>query len=254
MPYGDIWLRDTGPIFLHNNLQTEARCFEFNGWGGKYLMPFDDQVSREIAVRSGVPFEEIPIIFEGGSIDCNGNGVVLTTEECLLNANRNPTMSRRDIEKSLDSSLGIENILWLKRGLKFDHTDGHIDNCARFINETKIVAMKSVEKDDPQRERLREIADQLEVFATQMGLNVITIPSPGLVVDPFGDVMPASYLNFLISNDVVLVPIFNVASDETALSMLQEHFPNHKVLGLPSYYILTGGGSFHCISQQEPAQ
>jgi agmatine deiminase len=255
--FGDIWLRDTAPIFVQNSKkQAIALQFDFNGWGGKYILEGDNNVSRFIAAQSGAELlSASPFIFEGGSVDSDGEGTLLTTDQCLLNENRNPSMDRIEIEEKM-RLLGARKIIWIKDGLLNDHTDGHIDTIARFVAPGKVVCMTAKDPGtDPNREVFKEIENTLRSATDAQGRNleVHLIPSPGLILDEEDEVMPASYVNFYISNTSVIVPTYGSKYDEEAVHSLRKLFPDRKVIGLSARSILTGGGAFHCITQQQPA-
>lgn len=251
--YGDIWLRDTGPIFYAND-----RCalFTFNGWGGKYVLDYDDQVGAFVAIEAGADATRWDRVLEGGALDCDGEGTILTTRECLLNPNRNPLMSEMDVKAMLHDALGSRATIWIDRGLLNDHTDGHIDNIARFLAPGVVACQSPSGPDDPHAARLDEIAAQLENQRDARGriLKVVRIPSPGRVENEDGDVVPASHMNFLIGNATVVVPTYGTPSAQKAVDALKPYFPGRNVVGLPSTHILSGGGSFHCITQQQPAK
>ncbi|MDX2275081.1 MAG: agmatine deiminase family protein [Hyphomonadaceae bacterium] len=249
--FGDIWLRDTGPIFTADG---GALGFQFNGWGGKYVLAHDDKVGRKIAEEAGAALTRHDFVLEGGAIEMDGEGTLITTRQCLLNPNRNATWTERGAEAALKQALGVEKILWIDEGLLNDHTDGHIDNLVRFVGPGRVVCQKSFGDDDPNAEVLEEIALSLSAMKDARGrkLEVIRIPSPGIVVDEDGDPIPASHMNFLIGNKTVVVPIYSATGDD-AVNALAALFPDRRVVGLSSNAILTGGGSFHCITQQEPA-
>lgn len=254
--FGDIWLRDTGPLFLKQGDQLLAARFLFNGWGGKFMLEHDDQVSEVIA-RFTEPARTLshPWILEGGSIEMDGKGNLLTTEECLLNPNRNSTMNRERIEARLRSDLGIQNILWLERGLSGDHTDGHIDNIARFGEKGKIICMEPQGVEDPNRDVLRKIEHDLRqwIHLQEDHWEVVKIPSAGRVLDVEGNLMAASHVNFYVGNRTVVVPFYPHSPENELLSILGECFPDRQVRGCPAWHLLHGGGSFHCITQQVPA-
>ena len=250
-PFGDIWLRDTGPIFTSDG---RALGFRFNGWGGKYILPHDEEVSARVALLSGVDFKMHDFILEGGAIEMDGEGTLMTTRQCLLNPNRNPHWTEAGAERELKRALGVEKVLWLDEGLANDHTDGHIDNLARFVAPGSVVCQAPFGPDDPNAEVLEEIALALAAMTDAQGrkLDVVRIPGPGIVLDEDGDAVAASHMNFLIGNTTVVVPVYS-ASGEAAIEALRPLCPGRKVVGLPSRAVLTGGGSFHCITQQEPA-
>lgn len=252
-PFGDIWLRDTGPIFTRRAGAPVAVQFLFNGWGGKYALEDDDTVAARVALRAGAPLLAAPFILEGGAIDGDGEGTFLTTRQCLLNANRNPNWTQSDAEAALRHWLGARKVLWLGDGLLNDHTDGHVDNIARFVGPGRVVCQAPWGDDDPNADILDAIARDLDVMtdATGRRLEVIRIPSPGAVLDDHGAAIPASHMNFLIGNEAVVVPIYSDSGDY-AVKALAAVFPGRRVVGLSAHAILTGGGSFHCITQQEP--
>ena len=245
-PFGDIWLRDTGPIVLGTGKSRLAQGFGFNGWGEKYDLPGDDTIGQRLAA-AGLPYARSDWILEGGAIDSDGSGTVVTTEQCLLNPNRNP-FDRTEVERRLADDLHFERVVWLGEGLANDHTDGHVDNLARFVAPGR-VAIPTPAKDDPNEAVYRDAARRLK----SAKLDVVTLPSPGRVLGDDGAIVPASYMNFYIGNAVVVVPQYGVANDRPAVAVVQALFPDRKAVGLRADHILTGGGSFHCISQQVPA-
>jgi agmatine deiminase len=243
LPFGDIWLRDTAPIFLS---RSEGVAFRFNGWGGKYDLPHDTDLADRLAAAAGAGLTRFDLVAEGGAIDMDGLGLGLTTEQCLLNANRNPGLDRRDVEAILGSALGIRRLIWLGEGLMGDHTDGHVDNLARFAAPgTVLIPVPAA--DDPNA----AIFEDARARARSAGLLILDMPSVGRFA-PDSEVIPASYMNFVIANGQVVVPQYGAGNDGAAIAALKRAFPRHKVTGLPSTHILTGGGSFHCITQQQP--
>jgi agmatine deiminase len=254
--FGDIWLRDTGPIFARAaDGALSARAFRFNGWGGKYELEFDDAVAGQIAAAACVPLARHEVILEGGAVDHDGEGTVLTTRQCVLNPNRNPGWDEAAAEAALVAGLGARKVLWLGDGLLNDHTDGHVDNLARFVAPGVVACPVAFGRNDPNARVYDETARALAGMTDAAGrtLKVVRIPSPGWVEDADGKPVPASHMNFLIANRAVLVPLYNDHPGALAVQALEALFPGHEVIGLPSSAILTGGGSFHCITQQEPA-
>jgi agmatine deiminase len=244
-PFGDIWLRDTGPILLGTG---EACDFGFNGWGGKYDLPGDDTIGLRLAQQRGLRVGYCNWVLEGGAIDGDGTGTVVTTEQCLLNPNRNPTLDKAQIEARLRSDLGLTRVVWLGDGLLNDHTDGHVDNLARFVGEGRLALPEAAENDPNWQVYQFALRD-----ARAAGLEVVTIPSPGRVLRD-EEVVPASYMNFYIGNAAVVVPLYGAENDEAAVRAVQALFPDREAVGLRADHILTGGGSFHCISQQIPSR
>lgn len=247
VPFGDIWLRDTAPIVVTQGASREGRDFLFNGWGGKYDLPDDDMVGIRLADRAGLTASRCDWVLEGGAIDVDGEGLAVTTEQCLLNPNRNPGLTRSDIEGRLRDDLGIERILWLGDGLAHDHTDGHVDNLARFVAPGVLALPEAAGGDDPNAAVYADAAARARAF----GVEVVLVPSPGRVLRD-GDVIPASYMNFYIGNATVVVPLYGAPNDDLAVERIGALFPGRQVLGFRADHILTGGGSFHCISQQMP--
>jgi agmatine deiminase len=252
--FGDIWLRDTGPIFTDDG---RALGFEFNGWGGKYEMEGDDQVAAQIAAAAGAPLVPNDFVLEGGALDHDGHGTVLTTRQCLTNPNRNPGWngSEAEAEAALARSMGARKVLWLGDGLARDHTDGHVDNLARFVAPGVVACPIAWGRRDPNADLYDESARMLGAMTDARGqrLQVMRIPSPGWTTDSDGEMVPASHMNFIVTNQAVICPTYDEKAAAFALDALSSLFPERKVIGLPSSAILTGGGSFHCITQQEPA-
>ena len=250
--FGDIWLRDTGPIF---DAEGAAHGFRFNGWGGKYELEGDDQVAAQIAAAAGAPLRAHDFILEGGALDHDGYGTVLTTAQCLLNPNRNPGWAQEDAEAALAEGLGARKVLWLGEGLRRDHTDGHVDNLARFVAPGVVACPVGFGKADPNADVYDETARMLAGMTDARGapITVMRIPSPGWTEDAEGEMVPASHMNFIVANGAVICPIYDERAGEFALAALGSLFPERRVVGLASRAILTGGGSFHCITQQVPA-
>ena len=257
MRYGDIWLRDTGPIFAHGPKGAVALRFTFNTWGGKYDLPDDAHVGHDIAAKAGVPVRRFGFVLEGGAIDQDGEGTILTTAQTLLNPNRNG-WNKPQAEAALAEAFGARKIIWIDEGLKNDHTDGHIDNIARFVAPGRVVCQAPAGPDDPNAETLTAIARTLAAATDAAGrrIEVIPIPGAGLYRDRLGAISPASHMNFVIANGIVAVPVYGTATSDAAVEALAKVFPGRKVVGLPSKGLLgfggAGGGSFHCITQQEP--
>ena len=242
--YGDIWLRDTGPLVRTN--RTALRC-RFNGWGEKYLMAGDQTIGAQLAADAGVPVVPGDWVLEGGAIDTDGTGTVLTTEQCLLNPNRNPALSREDIEGRLARDLGFTRVVWLGDGLVNDHTDGHVDNLARFVAPGRVALPEATGPHDPNAAIYDDAAARIE----SAGLELVRIPSPGRIMR--GDMVePASYANFAVTTHLVVVPTFGSPHDEAGVSAIAALFPDRRTVGVPGDAVLAGGGGFHCASQQMP--
>lgn len=258
-PAYEPWCRDHGPIFVvreqEGRRERAVIDWDYNAWGGKYPPhDLDDAVPRHVAALRGLRLFRPGIIMEGGSIEVNGRGTLLTTEACLLNPNRNPGLSKADIERHLREQLGVTNILWLGDGIEGDDTDGHVDDLARFVGPRTVATIVEEDESDPNHGPLRENLERLRSMKDQDGsaLEVVELPTPGRI-EMEGQRVPASYANFYIANGVVVVPTFRHANDDRALGILQEHFGDRRVVGVDSTDLIWGLGSFHCISQQEPA-
>lgn len=258
IPTVDVWMRDYGPTFVTRESREQPLAFNdwiFNGWGGKYnAYEGDDGVAREIAARLEIPVFEQKIILEGGSIEVNGAGICLTTEQCLLNKNRNPHLSRAEIEQSLKNSLGVDQVIWLGEGIVGDDTDGHIDDIARFVNPTTVACIVEANSKDENYIYLQDNYERLQSATDRNGnkLSLVSLPCPGPVYYE-GSRLPASYANFYIANQVVLVPVFDDPNDGKALGILQEVFTDRKVIGLRCNEVVAGLGAIHCVTQQQPA-
>lgn len=249
VPFGDIWLRDTAPIFLRGKGGEVATvAFRFNGWGGKYVLEHDDRVAGRIAGIDSRRAFTMPFVLEGGAVEVDGEGAVLVTRQCLLNPNRNGRVDEKTVEGWLRDALGVERVLWLGDGLLNDHTDGHVDTVVRFVRPGVVVAMEARGADDPNRAALEALARE----AAGHGLEVARIPSPGRILDADGRVMPASYANFYVCNASVVVPTYGAPWDDEAVERIGALFPGRRAVGVEARAVLTGGGAFHCITQQVP--
>lgn len=246
--YGDVWLRDTGPlVVLDEAANRRARLFGFNGWGEKYLMPGDQEIGADLAASASLEASKADWILEGGALDGDGTGLVATTEQCLLNPNRNPHLTREDLELRLSRDLGYTRVLWLGDGLINDHTDGHVDNLARFVGPNRLALPRATGPNDPNA----AIYADAKARAQAAGVEVVEVPSPGRV--EWGNtIQPASYMNFVITTNLVVVPIFGSPHDEEGVAAIAELFPTRATIGLMGDAVLAGGGGFHCASQQMP--
>jgi agmatine deiminase len=275
--YDDAWARDCGPTCIVNK-NKDVRCidWEFNAWGGLngglyFPWDLDNLVARKIAEIEGLDLYKSTLILEGGSIHVDGNGTLLTTEECLLNPNRNPKLSKQDLEKELSDYLNIQKIIWLKRGVHLDETSGHVDNLCCFIREGMVALTWTEDKVDPQYEISAEAYDTLMGSTDAKGnrLEVVKIhqPNPQYITEEessgideiegsyprkTGDRLAASYINFYLCNGGVIVPTFRDPNDSQALAILQDLYPDRKVIGIFARELLLGGGNIHCITQQIP--
>ncbi len=267
VPLDDVWLRDNGPIFLTRSLSENLSPaagplppvapvkWEFNAWGDKYDWELDNQAAKEITRFLDLPSFENPLIMEGGSLEVNGQGLCLTTEQCLLSPKRNPQLGKAEIEAALRDYLGIDQLVWLKLGLEGDHTDGHIDTITRFADEQTILHSQCLDRSDVNYERMEENKEILKKLRLPngKGCELIDLPLPRERLElADGTRLPPTYANFYVANGAVLVPQYGDPSDEPALAILRQAFSKHQVIGLPSRFIITGGGSFHCLTQQEP--
>ena len=250
IPSYEPWCRDHGPIFVKHGKKLAIVDWGYNAWGGKYP-PFDDDdaVPLCIAEKLGLPVFSPGIIMEGGSLEVNGTGLLLTTEACLLNKNRNPKLSKKQIENYLKAYLGVTKIIWLGDGIVGDDTDGHVDDLTRFVSKNTVV---TVVEADPQDENYALLQDNLKRLR-KTGLKIVELPMPGHI-EYGGQRLPASYANFYIANNVVLLPTYrNKKNDRLALDTLQKPFPRRRVVPIDSSNLIWGLGSFHCLTQQQPA-
>lgn len=247
--FGDIWLRDTGAIVLVDDVgHRRAVGFRFNGWGGKYVLEGDNGVAAAMANAIDLSYRGHDWVLEGGAIEADGTGWIITTEQCLLNPNRNPELTREAIEQRLMIDLGGTRVLWLGQGLVGDHTDGHVDNLVRFVAPGRLAIPVADHADDPNAATYTDAT----VRARAAGLAVVPLPSPGRVeVD--GGLVAASYMNFVIGNAAVVVPTYGRPNDQAAVAAIAALFPDRRAVGIRADALLTGGGSFHCITQQVPA-
>ncbi len=246
--YGDIWLRDTGPLVLTDGARRIARRFGFNGWGGKYLMAGDQEIGAELARDAGLDVTCADWVLEGGALDADGTGLVVTTEQCLLNPNRNPALSRGGIEARLARDLGFERVLWLGEGLVNDHTDGHVDNLARFVAPNVLALPRATGADDPNAAIYADARARAEAF----GVTVREVPSPGRL-ETNGRIEPASHMNFAVTTKLVVVPTYGTPHDAEGVAAIAALFPDRDTVGIRADAVLAGGGSFHCASQQMPS-
>jgi agmatine deiminase len=266
IPTVDSWIRDYGPNFLlarperrqpggplaHSALAYNA--WGFNAWGDKYAaLKQDARIPRALAPLLRVPVFEPGLVLEGGSIDVNGEGVVMTTEQCLLNPNRNPALSRADIERALRDYLGVSDVLWLGEGVAGDDTDGHIDDIARFVSPRTIVTAVEEDPADPNFEPLQDNLRRLELARDPAGrrYQVVRLPMPGALLAE-GEPLPASYANFYIANGVVLLPVFDHANDAVATETLARLFPDRRIVPINCRDLVWGMGAIHCVTQQQP--
>ncbi|HET7238770.1 MAG TPA: agmatine deiminase family protein [Terrimicrobiaceae bacterium] len=258
IPTNEPWCRDHGPIFLKRSQSPKiaAVSFGFNAWGYK-LSPFedDDAAAALMAAKVGVPiFDFEGFVLEGGSIDVNGQGTLLTTESCLLNPNRNPDLSREQIEANLRNALGVTQILWLGDGIEGDDTDGHVDDITRFVGPNTVVTVVEEDEDDPNYEPLELNLQRLRTMRLSNGspLRVLKLPMPSRIVRE-GQRLPASYANFYVGNSVVLLPAYHDTNDAWAASVLKEAFPERRIAAIDCRELIWGLGAFHCLTQQQPA-
>jgi len=259
IPTNEPWCRDHGPIFLTRDIDPKLSVidWDYNAWGNKYP-PFDldETVPTRVAEIVDVPLFYPRMILEGGAIDVNGEGALLTTESCLLNPNRNPALGREEIEKRLRDYLAVRDILWLGDGIEGDDTDGHIDDLARFVSERKVVTVVEEDRDDENFEPLKRNLARLRemtIDPPEAGkIEIITLPMPRKIVRERLR-LPASYANFYIANSCLLLPTFADPNDEIAMSILQECFPDRRVIGIDCRELIWGLGTFHCLTQQQPA-
>lgn len=252
VPFGDIWIRDTGPIAVKNERNESYGVIPtFNGWGQKYIFPEDLSLSRNVSALFGIEMVSSSLVFEGGALEFDAEGTLLTTRSCLIDKLRNPGLSEKAIENELTRLFGAKKIIWLTGSLKNDHTDGHIDTLARFIRPGVVALMEASDAMDPNKEMLSALKEQLQNMTDSTGrtLKLVMLPSPGTIKNDEGEIMPASYLNFIIGNYGVYMPVYDSPYDQQALAILEQEF-SLPVVPLSAKAILTGGGAFHCMSQE----
>ena len=248
--YGDCWLRDTTPLLGHDvNGALGALQFVFNGWGGKFDIPFDEGVGSWLSTHVGAHPLPCPVVLEGGALESNGSGTFLTTASCVLHQNRNPELTREAFERELGSHVVLARVIWLDGGIRDDHTDGHVDMLARFAANDLVLCTRP--------DATGRNADVLESAARRLhdaGLEVLELPAPPEVRAPGGDRLPATYANFYVCNEAVIVPTYGVSEDEEALRVIGDAFGGRRAIGLPARDLLVGGGAFHCVTQPQPAR
>lgn len=257
IPQRDIWLRDIGPMFIRRGQQLQAVNWDFNGWGDRFPSQLDNQVAGQITASLGLSAKAVhrpKIVFEGGAIDVNGAGLAITTRQCLLSPNRNSDLNSADLEQYLHNYLGIDQVIWLEKGLQGDHTDGHVDTITRFIDRDRVITMVCNDSQDANHAPLQDNLETLKAWRNQQGqgLEVIPLPLPDISLWFEGERLPLTYANFYIANGAVLVPTFDCIQDQSALEILRSQFPHRQVIGLPARGLFQGGGGFHCATQQQP--
>jgi len=256
VPHQDLWLRDSGPTFLTRGDEVALVDWEFNGWGEKYPADLDNQIPTHVArVLGDVPLYKPGIVMEGGSIEVDGGGTVLTTRQCLLSPHRNPGMTEAALEQHLRDGIGVDHVIWLDEGLEGDHTDGHIDTITRFADRHTIVTATCDDRDDPNHAVLKANLDRLTDARDADGrpYRVVGLPIPARPAYFEGERLPLTYANFYVLNDAVLVPVYGDEHDEQALQILHPLFPDREIVPLMARALITGGGAFHCVTQQQPA-
>ncbi len=257
---GDVWLRDTGPVFTLAPDGPVAVSFAFNGWGGKYVYPGDEDVARQIAGLADIRLETSPLVTEGGALEFDGAGTAIVTRDSILNANRNPSWTAGDVERELSERLGVARVIWLEQGLLNDHTDGHADTIARFVRPGLVACMAPSGRDDPNARVLDEIARTLDRARDADGrrVDVARIPSPGLVRDADGRPAPASHLNWVFSSQRLVLPTYGPAGDGGdagdggVRDQVAALFPDREVVAASARAFVAGGGAFHCASVESP--
>jgi agmatine deiminase len=257
-PSNDVWARDHGPITVMSQDKIKLLDFKFNGWGNKYPSHRDNQITGHLyqqGVFDQIPIETIDVVLEGGSLEVDGKGTLLTTSSCLLAENRNPHLSKDELENLLKTKFNVQRVLWLDHGyLAGDDTDGHIDTLARFTDPETICYVSCDDPLDEHYEELKAMEAQLKTFTTLDGkpYRLVPLPWPGAKLSEEGDRLPATYANFLIINDAVLMPTYDDPADAKALEQLQSCFPSREVIGVPCRWVIEQYGSLHCVTMQLP--
>jgi len=256
VPTNDTWTRDYGYISIIEDGEVKLLDFQFNGWGGKFEATLDNEVNRTLHKRGYLgttPLESIDFVLEGGSIDSDGEGTILTTTSCLCNPNRNGNLSRDEVEQRLKEYLGVERVLWLNYGyLAGDDTDGHIDTLARFVSKDTIVYMECLDREDEHYEELQMMKRELESFRTKDNrpYNLIPLPMPSAKFNERGDRLPATYINFLITNEALVYPIYSVDEDKTVHKIFNNIFSTKEIIPVECSRLIIQGGSLHCSTMQ----
>src|SRR5690625_3288091 len=254
---GGAGCRDSGPLFIRDEAGRVAMTdWRFNAWGEKYEWRMDNGAPGRVGLHLGMRRFEIPVVLEGGAIELNGDGVCLTTRSCLLSQRRNPNMDEESYEQVLHDYLGVSNVVWLQGGMQDDHTDGHIDTIVRFAGRDDVI-LCTVDEDEsgPDYETLHNNLVALQNLRDHEGnpYEVVELPLPRRRIEMNGKLLPLTYANYYVGNGFVAVPVYEDENDERALEIIRRYFPDREVVGLPALGLITGGGAFHCITQQQPA-
>ncbi len=252
----DAWFRDNGPTFLRDLTgKVAATDWRFNAWGGKYEWASDDLAAAKVAAHLGMRCFSFPQVLEGGAIEVNGEGTLITTRSCLLTPTRNPELSEADYEALLAAGLGVSRVVWLDEGLEGDHTDGHVDTIVRFAGDRTIVCSVTDDRGDANFRPMQENLRLLQALRAPDGrpYQVVELPLPRARMELDGRRLAASYANWYVANGAVLVPVYGDEHDEGALAVLRPLFPGRQVIGVPAAALITGGGAWHCVTQQQPA-
>lgn len=256
IPLDDAWFRDNGPIFVVNGAgRVAATAWRFNAWGGKYEHEQDDRAPEAVVATLRMRCFAFPYVMEGGAVEVNDEGVLLTTRTCLLAPTRNPELSQDDTEALLRAGLGVRHVVWLEEGLEGDHTDGHVDTIVRFAGDRTIVASVAEDEDDANHEPMQRNLEILRALRTpdDAPYAIVELPLPRERVEYGGKRLPRTYANFYVANGVVIVPTYGDPNDGPALEILRPLFPDRQVVGSSAQALITGGGAFHCVTQQQPA-